>query len=297
MPGRPASARPGEPLQHLSQLALEQRGRRGPPTGRAGRGRRRSPRPSRAVRWRAGAGPRASREPESRRPTAPRSSSANRPVSSTRTLPWCRSAWNTPVTMTCRSTLRSSRSAISWRRAGSMVASSGGGAGDRRPGHALHDDEPGGAQLAVGVRDDDAVAGVEVGGDRGVVDQLDGVVQLLVEALGEPLGDARMPSRRPHPVARCSQVASRMTMSRSAVTCARASGRCTLRTTGVPSRSVAAWTWATDAAASGFSSTRREDLRTAAVPARARRPRRRPATATSGRRTGAGTARGRTRVR
>ena len=64
-----------------------------------------------------------------------------------------------------------------------------------------------------------------------------------------------MPSRRPQPVFRCSQVASRMTMSRSAVTWARASGRWTLSTTEVPSRRAPVWTCATEAAASGSSST------------------------------------------
>jgi len=48
--------------------------------------------------------------------------------------------------------------------------------------------------------------------------------------------------------------ASRRMMSTSAVTCARAVGRCTFTTTGVPSMSVAVCTCATDAAASGTSS-------------------------------------------
>jgi len=39
------------------------------------------------------------------------------------------------------------------------------------------------------VRDDDAVARVEAGGDGGVVGELDGVVELLVEAGREPLGE------------------------------------------------------------------------------------------------------------
>ena len=64
-----------------------------------------------------------------------------------------------------------------------------GGTGDRRSRHPLHDDEPRGAELPVGVRDDDAVARVEAGGDGGVVGELDGVVELLVEAGREPLGE------------------------------------------------------------------------------------------------------------
>ena len=64
-----------------------------------------------------------------------------------------------------------------------------GGPGDRRPGHPLHDDEPRGAELPVGVWDDDSVARVEAGGDGGVVGELDRVVELLVEAGREPLGE------------------------------------------------------------------------------------------------------------
>ena len=70
-------------------------------------------------------------------------------------------------------------------------------------------------------------------------------------ASANPWDNSTVPTARPQPVLRCSRTASRTTMSRSRSTTPRTSGRHTLTTTRSPEVSVAAWTWAIDAAAIG----------------------------------------------